>query len=371
MIYGDYGKGTSTNHAYKDLGMANQTLTWEKSLSYNIGYDLSMWNEKLGMEVDVFYNYVYDMLSSQGSGFPASMGGYYPAVINKNSYDTKGVDILLSHKNVFYAGGKPFYYGITGTVTFARSRWLVYPDEPNVPDGWKVVGKPLGAVMAWQADGLYRTEEEIDNSAWYNTRPNIGDIKYVDLNGDGKIDSYDKAFIGRTNRPELTFGLNLNFAWNGIDFNAQFTGGALFDVSLTGTYYNGADDNTIWTQTFKEGANSPLFLVENAYSIYNPEGTFPRITLSAPGHGGDNGLASTFWLRDGTYVRLKSAQLGYTFPQKWMDKIRVESLRIFVEGQNLFTIDGLPQGIDPESPGVNNGYYPQQRLLMGGITLTF
>lgn len=371
VIYGPYGQGTGANHAYKDLGLANQNLTWEKSLSYNAGFDLSMWNEKLGMEVDVFYNYVYDMLTSQGSGFPSSMGGYYPSIINKNAYDTKGIDVLVSHKNVFYLGGKPFYYGITGTVTFARSRWLIYPDEPNVPDGWKVVGKPLGAIMAWQADGLYRTEEEIDNSAWYNTRPNIGDIRYVDLNGDGKIDSYDKSFIGRTNRPELTFGLNLNFAWNGIDFNAQFTGGALFDVSLTGTYYNGADDNTIWTQTFKEGANSPLFLVENAYSIYNPDGTFPRITLSAPGHGGDNGLASTFWLRDGTYVRLKSAQLGYTFPDKWMEKLKIDALRVFVEGQNLFTIDGLPQGIDPESPGVNNGYYPQQRLLMGGITLTF
>mgnify|MGYP006392058791 FL=1 len=145
-----------------------------------------------------------------------------------------------------------------------------------------------------------------------------------------------------------------------------------FTFSLTGTYYNGNDDNTIWTQTFKEGANSPLFLVENAYSVYNPEGTFPRLTLSnTGGHGGDNGLASTFWLRDGKYVRLKSAQLGYTFPRKWTEKIKVDALRFFVEGQNLFTIDGLPDGIDPESPGVNNGYYPQQRLLMGGITLTF
>lgn len=108
------------------------------------------------------------------------------------------------------------------------------------------------------------------------------------------------------------------------------------------------------------------------YSVYNPDGTFPRLTLSnTGGHGGDNGLASTFWLRDGTYVRLKSAQLGYTFPRKWTEKIKVETIRFFVEGQNLFTIDGLPEGIDPESPGVNNGYYPQQRLLMGGITLTF
>jgi hypothetical protein len=114
-----------------------------------------------------------------------------------------------------------------------------------------------------------------------------------------------------------------------------------------------------------------LFLVENAYSVYNPDGTFPRITLANQGKQNANGLASTFWLRDGTYVRLKSAQLGYTFPRKWTEKIKVEALRFFVEGQNLFTIDGLPEGIDPEAPGVNNGYYPQQRLLMGGLTLTF
>ena len=371
VVYPSYGGGTVIVPAYGDNGMANTDLTWEKNLSYNVGFDLSMWDEKLGMEVDAFYNYIYDMLSAQGSGFPPSMGGYYPSVINKNSYDTRGIDVLVSHRNQFYAGSKPFYYGVSGTVTFARTRWLVYPDDPNIPEIHKVVGRPLGAVMVWTADGLYQSEEEIDNSAWYGTRPCVGDIKYVDLNGDGKIDGDDKGFIGRTNRPELTFGLNLNFAWNGFDFNAQFTGGALFDVSLTGTYYNGYDDNTIWTQTFKENANSPLFLVENAYSIYNPDGTFPRLTLGATGHGGDNGLASTFWLRDGTYVRLKSAQLGYTIPQKWTEKVNIETLRFFVEGQNIFTLDSLPQGIDPESPGVNNGYYPQQRLLMGGITLTF
>ena len=371
VVYPSYGKGNVIKPAYGDMGIANTDLTWEKNLSYNFGFDLSMWNEKLGMEVDAFYNYIYDMLSAQGSDYPPSMGGYYQSVVNKNAYDTRGIDVLVSHKNVFYAGGKPFYYGISGTVTFARTRWLVYPDAPNIPEIHKVVGRPLGAVMVWEADGLYTSEEEIDYSAWYGTRPNVGDIKYVDKNGDGKIDGDDKGFIGRTNRPELTFGLNLNFAWNGFDFNAQFTGGSLFDVSLTGTYYNGYDDNTIWTQTFKENANSPLFLVENAYSIYNPDGTFPRLTLGATGHGGDNGLASTFWLKDGTYVRLKSAQLGYTIPQKWTEKVNIETLRFFIEGQNIFTIDGLPEGIDPESPGVNNGYYPQQKLLMGGITLTF
>jgi hypothetical protein len=371
VIYDQYKGATTINPAYYPAGVPNLDLTWEKTLSWNAGFDFTMWNGLLGGEIDGFYNLTYDMLTAQGSGFPSSMGGYYPSVVNKNSIDVKGIDVMISHRNQFLAGGKPFMYGISASVTYAKSRWLIYPDEPNAPEEWKLVGRPVGSFIAWTADGLYKTEEEIDNSAWYGTRPNIGDIKYVDINGDGEIDSYDKGLVGRPNRPQLTYGLNLDFAWNGIDFNAQFTGGALFDVSLTGTYYNGNDDNTIWTQTFKENANSPLFLVENAYSIYNPDGTFPRLTLGAPGHGGDNGLASTFWLRDGKYVRLKSAQLGYTFPNKWTKKINIEGLRIFVEGQNLFTIDGLPEGIDPESPGVNNGYYPQQRLVMGGISLTF
>ena len=371
VIYGPFGSGSTVNPAYKDAGNGNIDLTWEKSLSYNVGFDLSMWNGKLSMEVDGFYNYVFDMLTQQSSGYPSSMGGYYMSYINHNAYDTKGVDVLVAHRNHVMVGGKPFQYGVSATITYAKSRWLIYQDEPNTPDNQRVVGTPLGAIMAWTADGLYRSEEEIDNSAWYGTRPCVGDIKYVDINGDGKIDWSDRGKVGRTNRPELTYGLNLDFAWNGIDFNAQFTGGALFDVSLTGTYYNYNDDNTVWTQTFKENANSPLFLVENAYSIYNPDGTFPRITLGSPGHGGDNGLASTFWLRDGKYIRLKSAQLGYTFPSKWTSRINMEALRIFVEGQNIFTIDGLPEGIDPESPGVNNGYYPQQRLVMGGLTITF
>ncbi len=371
VIYGGYNSTTTSNPSYYASLVPNVNLTWEKTLSYNVGFDFSMWKEKLGMEVDAFYNWTYDMLTAQSSGFPTSMGGYYPTVVNKESIDTKGIDIMVSHRNTVMLGGKPFFYGVSASVTYAKTRWLIYSDEPNSPEIWKLTGKPVGSFLAWTADGIYRSEEEIDNSAWYGTRPCVGDIKYVDINGDGKIDGDDKGLVGRPNRPQLTYGLNLDFTWNGFDFNAQFTGGALFDVSLTGTYFNGNDDNTVWTQTFKEGANSPLFLVENAYSIYNPDGTFPRITLGAPGHGGDNGLASTFWLRDGKYVRLKSAQLGYTIPENITSKIGVKAFRLFVEGQNLFTLDGLPEGIDPESPGVNNGYYPQQRLLMCGVTLTF
>ena len=371
VAYGRSGGSTLVQPAYYTDGIANTDLTWEKTQSWNAGLDFSLWNGLLGMEIDGFYNYTYDMLTYQSSGFPSSMGGYYPTWVNKNAIDTKGVDIVIRHRNHFSLGGDPFYYELTGSVTYSKTRWLVYNDDPNIVSWRKRVGTTVGSILCWQADGLFKSEEEIDGASWYGTRPNVGDIRYKDLNGDGKIDEDDKGYFGRSNRPELTYGLNINVGWKGFDFNAQLTGGALFDVSMTGTYYNDNDDNTIWTQTFKEGGNSPLFLVENAYSEFNPDGTYPRLTLAKTSHGGDNGLSSTFWIRDGKYIRLKTAQLGYTLPKKLISKMGLQAFRIFVEGQNLFTIDGLPEGIDPESPGVNNGYYPQQRLLMGGITLTF
>ena len=363
--------GNTVANGIYTTAIANPYLTWEKTLSWNAGFDLTMWKGLLGIELDAFYNYTYDVLGSNSGGKSPSMGGYYASYVNNNALDSKGVDILVSHRNQFKLAGKPFNYAVSANLTYATTRWITYQDDPNTMEWQKVVGTEYGTIWGWKADGLYRSEEEIDNSAWFGTRPNVGDIKYVDLNGDGKIDNQDRGAFGRSNRPKLTYGLNLSGSWNGFDFNAQFTGGALFDVSLTGTYYNGYDDNTIWTQTFKEAANSPLFLVQNAWSIDNPNGTFPRLTLGATGHGGDNGLSSSFWWRDGKYIRLKSAQIGYTLPKAWVNKVNIQNLRVFVEGSNLFTIDGLPDGIDPESPGVNNGYYPQQRTVMGGIQLTF
>lgn len=362
--------GNFLNSLYTDL-IANPNLTWENTLTYNFGFDFNMWNSLLAMEFDVFYNYTYNILTSMGSDYPGSMGGYYPTYANFDKTDARGFEVTLTHRNNFLVAGKRFDYSISGNLSYAKNRYLRHPDSPNIPEWDKVVGSSIDATYGWTADGLYRTEEEIDNSAWYGSRPNVGDIRYVDLNGDGKIDSQDRGRIGRGNRPQITFGLNLSANWNGIDFNAQFTGGALFDVSLLGTYYNGYDDNTIWTQTFKENSNSPLYLVENAVSIDNPNGTMPRITTGTLTHGSDNGLASTFWFRNGKYIRLKSAQLGYTLPDLWMKAVGIQALRVFVEGSNLFTIDGLPDGIDPESPSVNNGYYPQQRTVMGGLTLTF
>lgn len=365
-----YFNGNIYNSLYTS-SIANPELTWSKTRTSNLGFDITLWDGKLGFEFDWFYNLNYDLITYMGGDKAPSMGGYYHTYANNNRYANYGVEWTLSHRNSFKLAGKPFAYNASLNMTFAKSKWLRYLDSPNTQEWRKVVGTSVDAAYVWIADGLFRSEEEIDNAAWYGSRPNVGDIKYRDLNGDNVIDEQDKARIGRSNRPQVMMGLNLGASWNGFDLSMQFTGGFKFDVSLLGTYYNGYDDNTVWSQTFKEGANSPLWLVRGSYSLDNPNGEYPRITLSKTSHGGDNGLASTFWMRNGNYIRLKTAQLGYTLPKKWLQAVSIESVRVFVEGSNLFTIDKLPTGVDPESPSVNNGYYPQQRTFLGGINVTF
>lgn len=359
--------GGSAVQGFQTLAVANPALTWERQRSVNVGFDAIFWQRKLGIEFDAFYGYIYDILAGT-TGYPDSMGGYFPKYSNNNIIDNRGVEITLSHDNKV----GDFTYGARLTLSWARSKYLKYADAYGTPDYQRVTGSLVNSNLVLIADGLFQTEEEIDAAPWYNgIRPSLGDIRYKDIDGDGVIDAWkDRTYSGRTNRPELTGGLSIYGEWKGLDFSLMFTGGAMFNVSMTGIYYNGAMDSTPFTKIFKGGANAPVYLAEGSWTPENPNAEFPRLSVSRSNET-PNVLASTFWNRDGKYLRLKTAQIGYTFPQKWMKTIGVNKLRIFVEGGNLFTISGLPEGIDPESPGVNLGYYPQQTTVMGGLSITF
>ncbi len=349
---------------------ANTNLSWERTLSYNAGFDLTMWKGLLNVTLDGFYTYTYDILTSMDSSYPPSMGGYYPTYENYSKVDGRGFEISLTHSNHVGSGPNTFRYNVGFNLTYAESRWLRYPDSSETPDYQKLTGKAVGSKLGWKTDGLYQSDDEIETSPWpFGEEPRAGDIKYVDINGDGVVEYQDKAYDGKSNTPRLVGGLNLSGSWRGFDMNVQLTGAAICDVSLTGTYYNGYDDNTIYTQSFKEGGNSPRYLIENAWRPDHTSGTYPRLTVNDPHN--NNGLASTFWFRDGKYLRLKSTQIGYSLPKTVLDNIGIQKLRIYVEGSNLLTLSGLPEGIDPESPTVNNGYYPQQRTFMAGVTLSF
>ncbi len=348
--------------------VANPWLTWEKNLNYNIGVDASFWGGMLGVEADVFYTYKYDMLSTVAGSYPPSMGGYYPTIANENKQDIKGFDFTLTHRN--RAGA--FNYSIKFIGSYARRRWLYYAgDAVNAPDYLKLTGKEVGSVIGFISQGLFQSEEEIQNSpTMIGKEVRVGDIKYLDRNGDGHI-SYeqDRGYVGSSIYPKFTAGLQFNLEWKGIDFSFLLQGATGSTIALTGVYAEtGIMDNTSMTKPFYHDGNSPRYIVENSWTPENTGAYFPRLSLES---NSNNAHSSTHWYRPGDYIRLKTAQLGYTLPVSKTRKIGIQRLRIYIEGSNLFTLSYVSKyNIDPEIPSVNNGYYPQQRVMSIGLNIT-
>jgi TonB-linked SusC/RagA family outer membrane protein len=347
---------------------ANINLTWSKALQYNIGFDATFWKGLLGVEFDVFYKYLYDIPVQVANAAPDSWGGYVYAWQNLDKKEHKGFEIHLSHAHKI----GEFSYRIDLNTTYTKRRWLHHEESVNMPDYLKLTGKAEGALEGFIALGLYQTQEEIDNSAKLASgRPRPGDIKYLDRNGDGIITyEQDRGYVGKSAYPEFVGGLSFHGEWKGIDISFLWQGALGRDIALTGIYPGVGMDNTLFTKTFYHTSNTPLYLVENSWTPDNPNAVFPRLSIALPGN--NNAYSSTFWYRNGDYLRLKSLQIGYNIPKKLLDYVGISALRVYVEGQNLLTFSELTKyNIDPEQPGVNNGYYPQQRVFAAGIKLTF
>lgn len=356
--------------------LGNPNLTWSMCDNYNVGFDANLWNGLLNVEFDVFYKYAYDILTSSTGAYPPSMGGYYFSTANLNKSDYKGFDLTFTHNNRI----GDFMYGAKLIWSYAYGRFLyVASDSPNAPDYQRLTGKQIGSKYGFIATGLYQTEEQIANGPNIKSiSPNgvlLGNIMYVDRNGDGKI-TYedDMGYVGKSNMPTHSGSLNLYANWKGFDIDVLFAWGLGHDVALTGVYTadtsSGVMDHTSYTLPFKWYGNSPTYLVENSWTPENTDAKFPR--LCAVPQNNNDAYASTFWYKNGNYLRLKSAQIGYTVPEKIVRKAGITKLRFFAEGFNLLTWSGLSQyNIDPESPAVNNGYYPQQRKMSFGVNISF
>lgn len=364
--------------------LGNPYLTWAKADNYNIGIDALLFNGLLGIEADVFYKYEHDKIASTTGNYPPSMGGYYFNTGNVNAIDYRGFDLTFTHNNRV----ADFNYGVKLIWSFAYARWVKYVgDSPNLPEWQQLTGKQVGSKRGMIFAGFYKDYEDIANSptAPQNVRP--GYAKYVDINGDGKITAPshgawgdDDGYFGKSHTPKHTGSLNLFGSWRGIDLDMLWSWGLDCDVALTGQYtqagsaYQGVQDHTSYTKPFYQGGNSPVYLLEGAWTPENPNAEFPRLEI--PGlsneYSNNNGYASTLWYRNGNYLRLKTAQIGYTFPQKLIGRSGITKLRVYVEGYNLLTFSQLNKyNIDPESPAVNNGYYPQQRTFSIGVNLAF
>ena len=312
------------------------------------------------------YKVTTDILQSQSGQMPPSIGGNYPSIINGGVVDVRGFELVLGHNRRV----GDFFYGISGNVSFARNRYVSTNDSANIPSYQSKIGQPLGSVLGYVSDGLFQSEEEIAASPTYNSGVRVGDIKYRDLNGDGRITAEDRTWIAGSQLPEIMYGLNFDFSWKGLGLSLFFQGAARTDIMLCGTYSAlGFSDGTYYTQAFKWGSNPPKYLVEGSWRPDNTDASYPRLSTQS---SVNNVLPSDFWKRDASYIRLKNLQLSYSLPRKALERIRMADIRVFFSASNVFTLSTLSKlGIDPEAPSVNNGYYPQQRVFSLGASLTF
>ena len=351
----------------------NTNLNWETATTTNIGFESVFLKGLLAVDFEWFYKVTTDILSPVGGLYPMTIGGYYPSTVNYGIMDNRGFDLQIRHRNRI---GK-LQYGVTGNLNWAKNKIIRRDESEGLPEWMRTVGRSYGEKFGFVAEGMYQNWEEAATAP----SPSGGVVapgffRYKDINGDGRITRTDDfVSIGRSNIPELMYGLNIDLSYGNFDFSVFFQGAALSSVSLAGTYEgssgtSGVDDNTPFTKTFYGYGNSPYFLVENAWTPDNPGAEFPRLTAYKSQLSAHNAHINSGWIRDGSYMRLKAMQLGYNVPSKLLNTVKIQNLRVYVSGYNLFTWDKLKY-LDPEMPNVNNGFYPQQRMMSGGVNVTF
>ncbi|MFY0256034.1 SusC/RagA family TonB-linked outer membrane protein [Chitinophaga sp. 30R24] len=351
----------------------NVNLRWETSTLYNGGFESIFLNDLLSLDFEWFYKLTNDILDDPGTLYPLSLGGYAPASLNYGIVDNRGFDLQIRHRNTI---GK-LQYGVTANMNWAKNKIIRMNESPGLPQWQRRVGRSIGDKMGFVVDGMYQTWEEAANGS----SPSSGTLapgffKYRDLNGDGRITrADDMTFVGHSNMPQLTYGLNIDLKYGAFDFSALFQGAAIADISLAGAYEgssgtSGVEDNTPFTKTFYNYGNSPYYLVEDSWTPDHPNAKYPRLSAYKAPLSAHNANANSGWIRDASYLRLKSVQLGYTLPKRWLAGAKIQQMRFYVSGFNLITWDKLKY-LDPEMPNVNNGFYPQQKMYSGGASITF
>lgn len=360
-----FGTETGSRQGYKgslEGKMGNPVLTWEKANKMDIGTDMKFLDNKISLTVDYFQEKRDNILWNRGT-IPAIMGADMPAY-NLGKMKNSGFDGEIAFNDRI---GK-FNYFIKGNYTYAHNV-IVYQDE--VARNYEylyVTGQRYGQFFGFVADGLYNSWAEVNDPnrpiyQWSNNKIQPGDIRYKDINGDGKIDDNDKVPIGYSNFPEVMYGISLGGEWRGFDFSVLFQGAAKVSNAPSQRTTQGFYNNT--------GANNDLLKSwsQERYDQGLPI-VYPRF---AADNGKNNYVLSTYWLEDASYVRLKNAEIGYTVRGKLLKRSGLSSLRIYLNGNNLITWCHLFPGEDPEYPTgqPNSEPYPVTRVYNLGLNINF
>jgi len=350
----------------------NLNASWEEALKINAGIEFSLFN-KIRVQADYFRE-ERSGIFLQRAGLPAIVGVSTIPYVNIGETLNQGFDATVEYTHQV---NKDLMLTARGNFTFNRNE-LLNNDEPD----WEYkyqnrIGKPFGSGSSLQpfglvAIGLFESQEEIDNSPVQNFGEyRVGDIKYQDINGDGQIDSQDQIAIGYTNLPEITYGFGGTAQYKNWDFNIFFQG-----VARTSFFLNGSSIRTPFSSGNMERAAINEDIYGNVWMSTNtPEQnanvTYPRLSMGSGGAGAsNNSQASTWWLRDGSFLRLKSVEIGYSLPKSLLQKSFIKSLRFYAAGNNLLQFSPFKLW-DPEKGSTDGSGYPLNRMFSIGFNANF
>ncbi|WP_097128674.1 SusC/RagA family TonB-linked outer membrane protein [Spirosoma fluviale] len=375
---GDYDAIARTGNSYNVLNNAlvnsvdpinypNPDLGWEKTRQWNIGFDLGLLNERIRLEADFYNSRSVDLLLS----VPVpTLTGYATQLQNIGQLENKGMEYMVRSRNLVGA----FKWSTDANISFNKNKVLalgpdrrpIYAGAANAGNTFiTTIGQPIATFFGYKYDGIFRNQAELD-AAPHLANDHPGDPRYIDTNKDGVINADDKTFLGN-NQPNFIFGFSNDFSYKGFDLNLQLTGsqGAkLFSFfnRMVGIYHGDRNGlvklNDRWRSESEPGSGDILRANRD-----------PKGLQKEP---------SSYWVEDGSFVRIRNVSLGYNFNSVLLKQLRLKGLRVYVTGQNLYTFTKYP-GFDPETSSEGGSLsrggdylgYPSARTLIAGLNVTF
>lgn len=356
-------------------GIPVRTLSWIKARILDVGFDAAFLHNRLTATFDYFRRVRTGLPASRYDVLIPSEVGFSLPKENLESDVHTGIDLSVRWTDHV----DDFHYSVGGNMTYAR-RYLWDRYKPRYSNSWdkyRNTNEHRFDQIYWgyKSDGQFQSWEEIanwpiNNDGHGNTTLRPGDIKYQDVNGDGVINDLDKRPIGYSTsgdfNPILSYGLNFSASWKGFDMSMDFTGSAL------SSYFPNYENKL----PFHDGGNSPQYMMDDSWHLAdiwdaNSElipGKYPMFLLGNSSHS--NYWDSDFWVKKVRYIKLKNFEIGYNLPRTWLEKAWMQSCRVYVAGQNLFTLSNIP-GTDPEVIKDSGLVTPTTRIINIGLNVRF
>lgn len=353
---------SSWNASGNEVKVGNPNISWETSTKYNVGIEAAFF-KSLTFQADIFYNKNTDIVVNGiaiiPTGFMGLTTGQLPPA-NLGDNTNKGFEVAVGYNKKI---NNDLTVNVSGNMSYSHNKrgfMAEFANDSTFAYRYRQQGYAINQFWGYKTAGLFNTQEEIN--AWPNQsalggKPIPGDIKYVDLNRDGIIDQKDQAPLGDGSAPDISFGFNTQVNYKGFDLNLFFNGSALRTVNLNG---------------FGRWSNQDNF-TEHMKNAWTPDkvGTGVPIIYPRLGVNSTNNITSDYWIKDGSYLRLRNIEIGYNLPQKLSKFLNASSIRFYANGLNLFVWDKLPtDDFDPEAHA-GNTVYPVLKAYNFGVSVKF